>query len=44
MFLAFFLPGLGLTIYMNGPAGVVTGALLGVLAAQSPKIAKQWER
>ena len=44
IFLAFFLPGLGLTLYMDSPIGIVAGALLGLLAAQSPKIAKQWER
>ena len=44
IFLAFFLPGLGLTLYMDSPIGMVAGALLGLLAAQSPKIAKQWER
>ncbi len=44
VFLAFFLSGLGLTIYMYSPIGMVAGALLGLLAAQSPKVAKQWER
>lgn len=27
IFLLFFLPGLGLTIYMNSPVGIVVGAL-----------------
>lgn len=44
IFLAFFLPGLGISTQMNGPFGVFAGALLGLLAAQSPKVAKQWER
>jgi len=33
-----------LTFSTAGPAGVIVGLLLGLLAAQSPKIAKQWER
>jgi regulator of protease activity HflC (stomatin/prohibitin superfamily) len=33
-----------LTFGTAGPAGVIVGLLLGLLAAQSPKIAKQWER
>lgn len=47
----FFLPmllGAGLTALAFGPVGVIVGTLLGVLpgvvAAQAPKIAKQWER
>jgi regulator of protease activity HflC (stomatin/prohibitin superfamily) len=44
VFLAFTLPGLGITIYMNNPIGVIACALLGLLLAQSPKVAKQWER
>jgi regulator of protease activity HflC (stomatin/prohibitin superfamily) len=44
VFLAFFLPGLALTIYTENPIGIVVGALLGLLAALSPRIAKQWER
>ncbi len=44
VFLAFFFPGLGLTIAARNPAGILVGALLGLLAAQSPKVAQQWER
>jgi regulator of protease activity HflC (stomatin/prohibitin superfamily) len=44
VFLVLFLPGLGLSIYLNNPTGVIVGTLLGWLAAQSPKVAKQWER
>src|SRR5258706_16018672 len=32
------------TLYMQNPAGAIVGLLLGLLAAQSPKIARQWER
>jgi regulator of protease activity HflC (stomatin/prohibitin superfamily) len=44
LFLGAFLPGLGLTIYFNNPAGLITGFVLGLLLTQSPQIAKQWER
>jgi regulator of protease activity HflC (stomatin/prohibitin superfamily) len=33
-----------LTFGTAGPAGVIVGLLLGLLTAQAPKIAKQWER
>lgn len=33
-----------LTFGTAGPAGVIVGLLLGLLAAQAPKIARQWER
>lgn len=36
--------GLGLTMLTLSPIGVIVGTLLGFLAAQAPKIAKQWER
>lgn len=36
--------GLGLTMLTLNPIGVIVGTLLGFLAAQAPKIAKQWER
>ena len=45
--LAFLAPvGLGVvsTLITFNPAGVVIGVLLGLLLAQSPKIARQWER
>jgi regulator of protease activity HflC (stomatin/prohibitin superfamily) len=48
--LAFLIPlaagGLAtlLTFSTAGPAGVIVGFLLGLLLAQSPKIARQWER
>jgi regulator of protease activity HflC (stomatin/prohibitin superfamily) len=32
------------TLYEQHPAGAIVGLLLGLLAAQSPKIARQWER
>src|SRR5436190_18151027 len=45
--LAFLAPlGLGIVsmlITLN-PAGIIVGVLLGLLLAQSPKIARQWER
>jgi regulator of protease activity HflC (stomatin/prohibitin superfamily) len=46
VFLAFLLPGVALTIYVytESPICVVAGALLGWIAALSPKIAQQWER
>ena len=43
----FFLPlalGLGLSVLMGNPAGLIVGILLGLLLAQSPKVAKQWEK
>jgi len=45
--LAFLAPlGLGVvsTLITFNPAGVIIGFLLGLLLAQSPKIARQWER
>src|SRR5262245_6737107 len=39
-----FLLGLLSSIAMSGPAGVIFGALLGLLASRSPRVAKQWER
>lgn len=45
--LAFLSPlGLGALAYMltANPIGIVVGLVLGLLAAQSPKIARQWER
>jgi len=44
MFLVFFLVGLALAVYTESPAGIVAGALIGLIAALSPKIANQWER
>ena len=32
------------TVLTFNPAGVIVGLILGLLAAQAPKIAKQWER
>ena len=45
--MAFILPlGMGLlaTILSNNPLGVIVGAVIGLLLASSPKVAKQWER
>jgi len=45
--LAFLAPvGFGIlsTLITFNPAGVIVGVLLGLLLAQSPKIARQWER
>ncbi len=36
--------GVGLTVLTFNPIGVIVGALLGAVAAQAPRIAKQWER
>jgi len=42
--LAFTGAGLAITIAQRNPAGFFIGALLGFILAQSPKVAKQWER
>src|SRR5216110_3688770 len=45
--LAFLTPlALGVLTFLvtNNPIGVIVGALLGILLAQAPKIARQWER
>src|SRR6516165_8836818 len=45
--LAFLAPlalGILATLMTFNPAGVIVGVLLGLLLAQSPKIARQWER
>jgi regulator of protease activity HflC (stomatin/prohibitin superfamily) len=46
--LAFFLPGLVWAIYADSQivslSAAAAGVLLGLIAAQSPKVAKQWER
>ena len=44
VFLAPFLLGGLATWLMLNPAGIIAGVLLGLLLAQSPKIARQWER
>jgi len=44
LFLAPTSLGLLLTLLTFSPVGVIIGALLGLLTAQMPKIAKQWER
>jgi regulator of protease activity HflC (stomatin/prohibitin superfamily) len=36
--------GLLVTLQTNNPYGVVVGALLGITAAQAPRVAQQWER
>jgi len=36
--------GLAVTVRQQNPAGVFTGIAVGFILAQSPKIAKQWER
>jgi regulator of protease activity HflC (stomatin/prohibitin superfamily) len=43
-FLALFLIGLAVSVRTDNPAGVILGVVLGLVVAQSPKIAKQWER
>jgi regulator of protease activity HflC (stomatin/prohibitin superfamily) len=45
--LAFLLPlaiGAAITALTFNPAGVIVGLLLGLLLAQAPKVARQWER
>jgi regulator of protease activity HflC (stomatin/prohibitin superfamily) len=36
--------GIAVTVSQKNPAGVFIGIALGVILAQSPKVAKQWER
>ncbi len=36
--------GVGLTVLTFNPIGVIVGTLLGAVAAQAPRVAKQWER
>ncbi len=43
-FLVCFVPALALTISTQQPLWVLAGALIGIAAAQSPKIISQWER
>lgn len=43
-FLAPFILGGLVTWLMLNPAGIILGLLLGLLLAQAPKVAKQWER
>jgi hypothetical protein len=45
--LLLFLPvaiGLGLTAWRRSPYEVMVGVALGIIAAQAPQVAKQWER
>ena len=45
--LAFLTPlalGLGTMFLTGNPVGLIVGVVLGLLLAQSPKIARQWER
>lgn len=44
LLLVCILSGLGGTLVTNTPWGVVLGTLLGIVVAQSPQVAKQWER
>src|SRR6185503_2854206 len=44
LFLVPLILGVIPTVITFNPAGVIAGLLLGLLAAQAPKIAKQWER
>ncbi|MFL6209722.1 MAG: slipin family protein [Pyrinomonadaceae bacterium] len=36
--------GIAFTVVTANPAGAIAGVLLGLLLAQSPKVAKQWEK
>lgn len=38
------LAGVALTVALGNPVGVILGALVGMVAAISPRVAKQWER
>jgi regulator of protease activity HflC (stomatin/prohibitin superfamily) len=44
LFLVPLILGIIPTVLTFNPAGVIVGLILGLLAAQAPKIAKQWER
>ncbi|MBS1790850.1 MAG: slipin family protein [Acidobacteria bacterium] len=44
MFLLPTLIGAGITALTFNPVGVILGILLGVVGAQAPRVAKQWER
>ncbi|MEP6495951.1 MAG: slipin family protein [bacterium] len=42
--LLFTVVGIAVTARQQNPAGVLIGIVLGIVLAQSPKVAKQWER
>ena len=44
IFLVFFVPGLLLTLATRVPAYAITGSVLGIIGAMSPRVAQQWER
>jgi len=44
MFIVFFGVGLIVTAATRSPVGAIVGALVGILAAMSPRVAQQWER
>ncbi len=44
VFLSPLVLGLLLTLLSGSPFGIIVGLLLGLFGAQSPKVAKQWER
>lgn len=44
VFLIPFVVGFFLTIRSDDPTGIIIGAVVGILVAQAPQIAQQWER
>jgi regulator of protease activity HflC (stomatin/prohibitin superfamily) len=44
MFAAPFVLGLGASLMLETPVGVIVGSVLGLVAALAPRVAKQWER
>jgi regulator of protease activity HflC (stomatin/prohibitin superfamily) len=44
LFLACVLPGLAATILMSNAWPIIAGIVVGVVAMQAPRVAKQWER
>lgn len=44
LFLFTLILGVALTVMFNNPIGLIAGFILGLLLAQSPKVAKQWEK
>src|SRR5262249_22530249 len=44
VFAAFLATGLGLSLFFGNPVGVSVGTFIGIIAALSPRVAKEWER
>ena len=44
LFFALLLPGIWASVALENPLGVILGATFGMIAAMSPRVARQWER